>query len=161
MAPLCGCSTSPFLLPDYEQAVMEKQAQQKDHHDSHAKFREWHEGQRVMVRNLRPGSEWVPGVIVERRGPCHIWWRLLDRLLWKRRADHLKELGELTCRFHPNAETGNQAQVFHPTSAPPPALVTDNGSPIDTTEPAAIQPAVDEVTITSETDCQCRAKCGI
>ena len=38
-------------------------------HDLHAKAREFLVGQRVMLRNLRDGPKWVPGVVIGRQGP--------------------------------------------------------------------------------------------
>ena len=56
-----------LLKPDCERKVLEKQAEQKSSHDRHAKTREWFVGQRVMVRNARPGPNWVPATILEVR----------------------------------------------------------------------------------------------
>ena len=42
---------------------MNKQADQVSHHNQHAKARQFSTEQNVMVRNLRPGKKWVPGVI--------------------------------------------------------------------------------------------------
>ena len=33
-------------------------------HDQHSRIREFMVGQRVMVRNLRPGPSWIPGTVV-------------------------------------------------------------------------------------------------
>ena len=58
-----------LLRPDLNARVTEKQAEQKANHDQHSRTREFMIGQRVMVRNLRPGPTWIPGTVVERSGP--------------------------------------------------------------------------------------------
>ena len=44
-----------------------------------------------MARNLRPGADWVPAVVVERLGPLTYLVETSDRLLWKRHIDLLRE----------------------------------------------------------------------
>ena len=44
-----------LVYPDIASQVCQKQAQQKYHHDLHARERDFVEGQKVMVRNFRPG----------------------------------------------------------------------------------------------------------
>ena len=78
-----------LLKPSIERQVVEKQATQKEKHDQHAKEREFHVGQRVMVRNLRPGPAWVPGIIVKRLGPVSFLVEV-NGLIWKRHIDHLR-----------------------------------------------------------------------
>ena len=58
-----------LMRPEISGNVATKQANQKLYHDKRSKSRELFIGQRVMVRNLRPGDKWVPGTIVERTGP--------------------------------------------------------------------------------------------
>ena len=41
-----------------------------------------------MVRNLRPGCDWVPGIVVELLGPVSY----VVQKLWKQHVDQLKEL---------------------------------------------------------------------
>ena len=61
-------------------------------HDSRSQDREWFIGQRVMVRNLRSGFDWVPGVIVERLGPVSYLVETEGQKLWKRHVDQLKKI---------------------------------------------------------------------
>lgn len=56
------------MHPDISQQVRIKQAQQKRHHDQHAREIEFVEG-RVMVRNFRPGATWIPATITCQQGP--------------------------------------------------------------------------------------------
>ena len=70
---------------------MHKQAKQKEMHASHSQDREWFIGQRVMVRNLRSGFDWVPGVVVKRLGRVSYLVKTDGQKLWKRNVDQLKE----------------------------------------------------------------------
>ena len=78
-----------LLKPSIARQVEEKQASQKEKHDRHAREREFHVGQQVMVRNLRPGPAWVPGTIVKRLGPVSFLVEV-SGLIWKRHVDHLR-----------------------------------------------------------------------
>jgi len=80
-----------LMLPDREKTVVEKQSVQKEHKDRHSHERAWYVGEQVMARNLRPGPDWVPGVIVERLGPV-TYLVEVDQRTWKRHADQLKSL---------------------------------------------------------------------
>ena len=81
-----------LLKPDIESRVTEKQSQQKATHDQHAKSRQFHVGQSVMVKNLRPGPKWVPGVIVQSLGPLSFLIKTREGQTWRRHVDHLKKL---------------------------------------------------------------------
>ena len=52
-----------LLNPSCSQRVLDKQSMQKSQHDRHAKDREFIVGERVMVRNLRPGPKWIVGIV--------------------------------------------------------------------------------------------------
>ena len=82
-----------LLTPDLDSTVADSQAGLKSHHDRRAKEREFHIGQEVMVRNLRSGPNYIPGVIVERQGPLSYLVSIQDGVAWHRHVDHLKELG--------------------------------------------------------------------
>ena len=81
-----------LLRPDINRNVALRQAQQKFQHDSHAHNRELFVGQRVMVRNLRPGDKWVPGTIIERTGPLSYLVQVSGGQTWKRHIDHLRQM---------------------------------------------------------------------
>lgn len=69
-----------------------KQSQQKACHDQRAQERQFFVEQTVMARNLRPGADWVPAVVVERLGPLSYLVETSDKLLWRRHMDLLREL---------------------------------------------------------------------
>ena len=51
-------------------------------------------GERVMVRNLRPGPTWIPGTIIERSGPLSYVVQVKGEQTWKRHIEHLQEVGD-------------------------------------------------------------------
>lgn len=79
------------MKPD-ERQVTVKQALQKMAHDRKAKLREFTVGQEVMTRNYRDGDKWVPGVVVERKGPLSYTVQTESGSLWRRHIDQLREL---------------------------------------------------------------------
>lgn len=83
-----------LLRPNTEVQVTNKQADQKVTHDQHSRSREFMVGQRVMVRNLRPGPSWIPGTIVERNGPLSYVVQVKGEQVWKRHVEHLQEVGD-------------------------------------------------------------------
>ena len=78
-----------LLKPDLETFVASKQAHQKKHHDSHAKYRQLSPGQLVMAKDFRSTSKWVPGVIVARTGPLSYTVKLGNGKIIRRHIDHL------------------------------------------------------------------------
>ena len=79
-----------LIKPDLVRKVASKQASQKAKHDVHAKARELFTGQDVMVRNLRDGPKWVPGVIIERTGPVSYLVEMSNGMIWKRHIDQIR-----------------------------------------------------------------------
>ena len=75
-----------------KQSHSPKQAQQKQQHDQHARLRMLEPGQHVMVRDKRPNTPtWIPGVIVQQRGPLTFLVDVEQGQLWKRHLDHLRQ----------------------------------------------------------------------
>ena len=88
-----GRSIRTRLDPDIAQQVCEKQASQKHYHDKHTQGREFVVGQRVMVKNFRPGPTYVAGTITSIVGPLTYTICVDSGQLWKRHIDHIKPLG--------------------------------------------------------------------
>ena len=80
-----------LLHPDLGQTVAASQAQQKQHHDQHAHPRNLFVGQRVLVRNFRPGPTWLPGTVVNCNGPLSYQVKVSGDRIWNRHIDHLLE----------------------------------------------------------------------
>ncbi|KAL5517154.1 hypothetical protein EMCRGX_G002638 [Ephydatia muelleri] len=82
-----------LLHPDIESRVARNVSRQKAMHDLHAKAREFLVGQRVMLRNLRDGPKWVPGVVIGRQGPLSYVVQNTGGEVWKRHVDQIGEVG--------------------------------------------------------------------
>ena len=82
-----------LLRPSCADRVQSRQSQQKTTHDQHARPRELELGQSVMTRNFRPGSDWVPGIILRKSGPLSYLVKVGDGQVWKRHVDHLRKCG--------------------------------------------------------------------
>ena len=58
-----------LVRPDRNREVSSKQAMHKKEHDIRSRMQEFYVGNRVLAQNFLDGDKWVPGVIVERKGP--------------------------------------------------------------------------------------------
>lgn len=101
-----------LLKPNCEERVLEKQAKQKEKHYQRMKGQEWHVGQSMMAKNLRPGPNLIPGVIVERAGPLLYMIETEDKQVWQRHVDQLKELGEAM------DNSADDSELTYPPSTP-------------------------------------------
>ena len=79
-----------LLRPDQQSKGCSKQADQKKHHDTHAKQRSVAVGCSVLVRDFIHKGEWLPGEVVGQLGPCSYLVQLRDGRTWRRHLDHLK-----------------------------------------------------------------------
>ena len=138
-----------LLRPDPESRVEEKQARQKVDHDRHARYRQFTVGQEVMAKNLRPGPDWVPAVVVEKLGPLSYLVETSESILWRRHVDHLKErvtrentqpaqasVAESVPVMYPEGEQDRVAAASDLTALPPDAgqlVVPERASPCPTT----------------------------
>ena len=104
-----------LLRPSCTSRVTEKQALQKDCQDRHSQDRSWYVGERVMVRNVRPGMDWIPGVILERLGPVTYLVDVKNSQIWKRHADQIKSVAEPP--FLEEAESSTDVQVGRSSSS--------------------------------------------
>ena len=55
-----------ILKPDVKDCVMSDQATQISQHDQQSRTRELCVRQRMLIRNYRPGENWIPGAIIEK-----------------------------------------------------------------------------------------------
>ena len=81
-----------LLHPDVSEHVKSQQATQKAYHDQHSRERDLWSGQRVLVRNYRPGVDWIPGTVVDRKGPRSCTVQVANGQLWHRHIEQLKEM---------------------------------------------------------------------
>ena len=69
------------------------QVEQKRSHDKRCKAREFLVGQRVLVRNVRDGSKWLPGEICTKTGPVSYEVNV-DGQRWRRHAEQMLSLAD-------------------------------------------------------------------
>ena len=105
-----------LIRPDLGMSVTQKQALQKRRHDQHCHLREFHIGQRVLVRNIRPGPRWVFGTIVKRTGPLSYVVQVSEGMLWRRHVDHLLEANDSPVSEVPDSTSLERS--LHPTATP-------------------------------------------
>ena len=146
-----------LLLPNTEQSVMEKQSAQKSSHDRRSRSREFIVGDRVLVRNHRPGPDWIPGTIIEVLGPVTFIVETEDGgQRWKRHIDQLKDwlAPTISDSSRSQSEThSEQSEQFFPDSSDPPTNSDTTEPAADETEPAADPTdSVVEETETPETE---------
>lgn len=118
-----------LLRPNQESRVTDKQSRQKDTHDKKAKFREFHVGQSVMARNVRPGDDWIPATVVERTGPVSYLVETCEHQLWKRHVDQLKTLADSTPVEGRNTASSDSSEDFDiriPTTTTAPVALSDD-----------------------------------
>ena len=80
-----------LLQPNTEASVVDNQSSQKSSNDRRSRAREFIVGDRVFVRNVRPGPDWNPGTIVEVLGSVTYTVETEGGQRWKRHIDQLKE----------------------------------------------------------------------
>ena len=84
-----------LIQPDMERRVHEKQAAQKL---QHARERSFTIGQKVMVKNLRPGPAWIAAEITKQLGPVTFLVHVRDGQTSKRHVDHPKYYMTMACK---------------------------------------------------------------
>ena len=110
-------SRQPDLLrPSTQNNVLQKQAYDKQRHDTHAAERTFMIGDSAWALNFQGKPEWMPTVIESQLGPLTFTVRLSDGRLWKRHQDHLRE------RRHDETESVGAAQPRPEVLLPPPPL---------------------------------------
>ena len=81
-----------LLKPVCEDSVALQQDVQTRHHNQHAKARKFEVGDRVMAQNFGAGSKWMPGVIVQKKGPLSYVIQVKSGCQWRRHVDHMYSL---------------------------------------------------------------------
>ena len=92
-------------------------------------------GQRVMVRNLRPGPSWIPGTIVSRNGPLSYVVQVKGEQVWKRHIEHLREMGDTPVEEQTEPRSDDQIPIDESESFP----VTSDVEGDATTHPTDVQ----------------------
>lgn len=119
-----------LMCPNIQSNVIYHQEQRKHDHDRRAKERDFKPGDSVYVQNCAQGANWLPGVVVEARGPISYTVSLEDRRLVRRHVDHIR-IRELQDETHAIPTTSNWDNTLPATpsanaeSAPDPAKGDD------------------------------------
>ena len=79
------------LRPSIQENVLQKQAYDKQRHDTHAAERTFMTGDSAWVLNFQGKPKWMPTVIESQLGPLTFTVCMSDGRLWKRHQDHLRE----------------------------------------------------------------------
>ena len=102
--------------PDLLRPSIQKQAYDKQRHDTHASARTFMTGDSAWALNFQGKPEWMPTAIESQLGPLTFTVRLSDGRLWKRHQDHLRE------RRTDETEPVGAAQPRPEVLLPPPPL---------------------------------------
>ena len=70
--------------------MLNKQAQQKLHHDQHCREQDLEPVQGVMARNFRPGVTWILAVVRKKLGPLTYLVKQKEGKFCRRHVDHLR-----------------------------------------------------------------------
>ena len=114
------------LEPGVDAHVEKKQAMQKEQQEQE---REFDIGQSVMVENVRGGSKWLPGIVLERSGAVSYRVQVGEEI-WRRHADQMRS-GRRELEDTTRSETLNSPDV----------LSSDPGTAVDILPPPAQQPS--------------------
>ena len=81
-----------ILRPNLSSQIHHKQSQQKDCHDQETKDRSFNIDDQVFVRNFAAtGPTWLPGTIIEAKGPVTFHIELTDGRVFRRHIDHIRK----------------------------------------------------------------------
>ena len=105
-----------LLRPSVQDKVLQKQAYDKQRHDTHAAARTFMTGDSAWALNFQGKPKWMPTVIENQLGPLTFTVRLSDGRLWKRHQDHIRE------RRPDETETVDTEQQRPEVLLPPPPL---------------------------------------
>ena len=113
------------IRPDVAQRVQRSQERQKVNHNAHARPRCFKEGDSVVARNFSgTKATWVPGEVLEVRGPLTYLIRLEGGRIRKRHVDHIRRadaLGQLnlsSSTFESWSTLPSSETDLNPTTAP-------------------------------------------
>ena len=129
------------MHPDVKNRVVSQQAAQKSQHDQHSRTRELYVGQRVLARNYRPGEDWIPGTVIERRGPHSYAVQVSNGQWWHRHIDQLKEMEDSPQTDNSEKSTDIDCQAYETVPDESTPAVTDT-----TSEAEGIQQPQSDVT---------------
>ena len=131
-----------LLRPNLGERVCVSQGKQKSHHDRKGTLREFAVGARVMVRDGRDAFRWVPGTILERRGPVSYVVELDSGVVGRKHVDHIRAWEEQDSDL-PSATqtpTPEPIDVLPPVSLPEETVVAGTDSSVESVSPSQENP---------------------
>ena len=136
-----------LLKPNVAQRVEEKQRRQQADHDRHCRVRSFSEGEKVFVKNNRPGEKWLPGQIVKSSGPVSFRVRLQNGKMIRCHQDQLRNRGTEDPRPHEIPLFEDDVNIFPNASSsvpvaqePPPTEITPQTATVETSRyPARVR----------------------
>ena len=78
-----------LLHPSLASHVQSKQEQQKQAHDGQRQQRKFKNGDDVLVRNFQGSQKWLPGSVIQVRGPLTLDIQLEDGRIVRKHLDHV------------------------------------------------------------------------
>ena len=131
-----------LLRPNLGERVCVSQGKQKSHHDRKGTLREFAVGARVMVRDGRVAFCWVPGTILERRGPVSYVVELDSGVVGRKHVDHIRAWDKQDSDL-PSATqtpTPEPIDVLPPVSLPEGTVVAGTDSSVESVSPSQENP---------------------
>ena len=116
-----------LLRPSIHNRVIQKQANDKQHHDAHAADRTFKAGDTVWAMNFQGKPKWIATVVENQLGPLTFVVRLKDGRTWKRHQDHLRE-----GRPNENDEFRTEQKLPDAEMPPPPDTEAHSRQPVMT-----------------------------
>ena len=105
-----------LLRPPIQDKMLQKQANDKQRHDTHAATRTLMTGDITWALNFQGKPKWMPTVIENQLDPLTFTVRLSDGCRWKRHQDHFRE------RRPDETESDGAEQQRREVLLPPPPL---------------------------------------
>ena len=128
-----------LLQPDLHARVQGRQGQQKSDHDRHARSREFKCGDLVHVRNFSQGPMWIPGVVIQVRGPVSYTVELANGEQKRRHVDHLRPRVGLVVEREPDWADAVPSESTEAAAPEPDALPYDESDGRDVAASPALR----------------------
>ena len=122
------CSQLDLLQPNIQVKVQSRQERQKSDHDRHARSREFKCSDLVHIRNFGQGPMWIPGVVIQVRGPVSYTVKLANGEQKCRHVDHIRPRVELVVEREPDWADAVPSWSTEAVAPQPAVLPTDESN---------------------------------
>lgn len=117
-----------LLQPNIQVKVQSRQERQKSDHDRHARSREFKCGDLVHIRNFGQGPMWIPGVVIQVRGPVSYTVKLANGEQKRRHVDHIRPRVESVVEREPDWADAVPSRSTEAVAPQPAVLPTDESN---------------------------------